>query len=344
MYAVTVTAPGELGWAPAADPLAGPGDVVIDVAAAGVNRADLLQARGGYPPPAGASPILGLECAGIVTEVHGSRGGGIEYDDTPGSAPTFAVGDRVCALLSGGGYAERVAVPATQVLPVPAGMPLEDAAALPEVVCTVWSNLVMTAGLTAGQTVLIHGGGSGVGTMAVQIAVSLGAHPIVTASSAEKLSLATDLGAEVAIDYTNEDFVIRVHEATGGRGADAILDVVGADYLARNIAALADGGRLVVIGLLGGARAELDLAALMAKRAGVIGTQLRSRPAVGHGSKAEIVAEVRRRVWPLIESGTIRPVIGARVSMDDAGRAHRLLRGGGVLGKAILTRETAGRR
>lgn len=341
MHAVTVTAPGELGWAEVADPIAQPGEVVIEVAAVGVNRADLLQARGRYTPPPGASDILGLECAGTVIEVHSGRADETAYDGMPGGAPSFAVGDRVCALLSGGGYAERVAVPGTQVLPVPAGMSFDEATALPEAVCTVWSNLVMTAGLSAGQWVLIHGGGSGIGTIAIQLARTLGAHVAATASSGEKLSLAMELGATVAIDYRHEDFVMRVFEATAGRGADVILDVVGADYLARNVAALADGGRLVVIGLLGGARAEIDLGALMGKRAGVIGTQLRGRAATGPGSKAEVVAEVRRRVWPLIESGTIRPVIGARIPLADAGRAHRMLLGGGVLGKAILVREAA---
>jgi len=332
MFAATVSdSTGTFTWGEVPDPVAGPGELLIDVAAAGVNRADLLQARGRYAPPPGASDIIGLECSGTVAAIGGS---GADADD---AARGFAVGDRVCALLAGGGYAERVAVPAVQVLPVPPGLGLVDAAGLPEVVCTVWSNLVMTAGLRAGRWLLVHGGASGIGTMAIQIARWLGARVAATAGTSEKCSAALDLGAEIAIDYRREDFVMRVMEATRGRGTDVILDVVGADYLSRNIAALADGGRLVVIGLLGGPRAELDLSALMAKRAGVIGTQLRTRPVTGDGSKAEVVAAVRERIWPVIASGTVRPVIGRRLPMREAERAHQLLRGGSVIGKVVLT-------
>lgn len=332
MHAATIIAPGGpevLGWGEAPEPVPGPGDVVIEVAAAGVNRADLLQRLGRYDPPPGASPILGLECSGTVVTVGDEASG-------------FAVGDEVCALLSGGGYAERVAVPATQLLPVPHGVSLIDAAALPEAACTVWSNLVMTAGLRGGHCVLVHGGSSGVGSMAVQIARSLGARVAVTASSEEKLAAAAKLGAEVMINYRTEDFVERTLAATGGRGADVILDVVGGAYLDRNVRALADGGRLVVIGLMGGARAELDLAALMDRRAGVFGTKLRSRVATGPGSKAEVVAAVREHVWPLIESGAIQPVIGARVPLDRAADAHRMLLAGQTMGKIVLTRPQHG--
>lgn len=328
MFAATFHAPGGpevLGWGPAPDPVPGPHEVLIDVAAAGVNRADLLQRLGRYDPPAGASPILGLECSGTIVTVG---------DDVRG----FAVGDEVCALLSGGGYAERVAAPAAQVLPVPPGVALIDAGGLPETVCTVWSNVAATAGLHAGQLLLVHGGASGIGTMAVQIAHALGARVAVTASSDAKLAAARSLGADVAIDYTREDFVAKVRDATSGAGADVILDVVGGEYLQRNVSALADGGRLVIIGLLGGARAELDIAALMARRAGVIGTQLRTRPATGPGSKAEVVAAVRAQVWPMIASGAVRPVIGARVGLDRAGDAHRMMMAGRTIGKIVLTR------
>ncbi|MBN9610649.1 MAG: NAD(P)H-quinone oxidoreductase [Actinobacteria bacterium 69-20] len=328
MYAARISAPGGpevLGWGEVPEPRLRPGEVLIDVAAAGVNRADLLQRLGRYDPPPGESDILGLECSGTIVAAH---------DDVRG----VAVGQHVCALLAGGGYAEQVAVPATQVLPLPQGVSLADAAALPEAVCTVWSNLVLTAGLSPGHFVLVHGGSSGVGTAAVQIARAIGARVGVTASSTDKLDACRELGADVLIDYRTEDFVERTLQATSGRGADVILDVVGGPYLARNVRALADGGRLVIIGLLGGATGELNLSALMARRAGVIGTQLRTRPATGPGSKAEVVAAVGDHVWPLIASGAVRPVIGARFPMDRAGAAHRLLESGHVVGKVVLTR------
>lgn len=323
-----------LGWGTAPEPDLRPGEVLIEVAAAGVNRADLLQVRGRYPIPAGASEIVGLECSGTVIAVSPATDDAA-IDD---AAAAFPVGTPVCALLTGGGYAERVAVPATQLLPVPPGVTLVDAAGLPEAACTVWSNLVMTAGLRAGEWLLAHGGSSGIGTMAIQLAKVLGANVAVTAGSAEKLGACRDLGADLVIDYQTTDFVDAVMDATSGHGADVILDLVGAPYLARNIAALADGGRLVVIGLLGGARTELDLAALMAKRASVTGTQLRTRAAgPGPGSKAEVVARVREQVWPMLSAGTVRPVIGARLPMDQAEQAHRLLQDGGVIGKVVLT-------
>src|SRR6476646_7828429 len=258
------------------DPVPGPGEVAISVVATPVNRADLLQRQGFYPPPPGASELIGLECSGTVAAL----GDGVEG---------LAVGDPVCALLAGGGYAERVAVPAGQVLPVPAGVDLVPAGGLPEVACTVWSNLVLTAGLRAGQTVLVHGGGSGIGTMAIQVAKRLGATVAVTASRTATLDRCRELGADITIDYHAEDFVTALPAANGGHGADVILDVIGAKYLARNISALADGGRLVIIGMQGGTTAELDINALMRKRAGVIGTTLRSRPVRGPGSKSEVV-------------------------------------------------------
>lgn len=318
-----------LGWGAAPAPDLRRGEALVQVAAAGVNRADLLQVRGGYPVPPGASEILGLECSGTVIDVS---------PDMDDAAPAFPIGTPVCALLTGGGYAEQVAVPVTQLLPIPHGVSLIDAAGLPEAACTVWSNLVMTAGLRAGEWLLVHGGASGIGTMAIQVARALGANVAVTAGSAEKLDACRGLGANIVIDYRSQDFVDAVMDATSGHGADVILDVVGAPYLARNIATMADGGRLVVIGLLGGASTELDLAALMAKRASVTGTQLRSRAAgPGPGTKAEVVAQVREQVWPMLSAGTVRPVIGARMPMDQAEQAHRLLYDGGVIGKVVLT-------
>ncbi len=326
MWAVTVEQPGtpaSLGWSEVPEPGVRPGDVLVEVSAAGVNRADLLQAAGHYPPPPGASEILGMECSGTVVEV------GAEVRE-------WRVGDRVCALLAGGGYAQRVAVPAEQVLPVPAGVGLVEAGGLPEVACTVWSNLVMTAGLTAGSTVLVHGGGSGIGTMAIQVAARLGARVAATASRRTTLDVCRELGAEILIDYASEDFVAAMRAGTDGRGADVILDLIGAKYLQRNVDALADGGRLVIIGLQGGTRAELDINALMRKRGGIIGTTLRSRPVAGPGSKGEIVASVRDGLWPRIASGEIRPVIDAVLDMRDAGRAHRRMAEGGHVGKIVL--------
>ena len=323
MRAISISEPGDadvLTVTEEARPSAGPGQVVIDVAAAGVNRADVMQRLGFYPPPKGASPLPGLEVSGTVAEVADGVSG-------------IAVGDEVCALIDGGGYAEAVAVPSTQVLPVPKGVSLADAAGLPEVVCTVWSNVFMTANLQPGETLLVHGGSSGIGTMAIQLAKALGARVAVTAGSAEKLDACRALGADVAISYKDEDFVERVREETDGRGADVILDNMGAKYLGRNVDALATAGRLVVIGLMGGRKGELDLGKLLSKRGAVIATSLRARPAE---EKAAIVAAVREHVWPLVEDGTVRPVIHQTYPLADAAQAHRDMEASGHIGKLLL--------
>ncbi len=306
------------------DPEPGPAEVLIRVAATAVNRADLLQREGHYPPPPGASPILGMECSGIVVGI------GNEVVD-------WQVGDEVCALLAGGGYAELVSVPAAQVLPLPAGVGLVDAAALPEVACTVWSNLMTKAGLRAGQTVLIHGGASGIGTMAIQVTKAAGATAVVTGSRAQTLQRCLELGADVAINYADTDFVTALMDATDGAGADVIIDLIGAKYLQRNISALALDGSVIIIGMQGGTRAELDIGALMAKRGAIISTALRSRRVTGPGSKGEIVATVRDHLWPLIASGSVRPVIDVVLPLGQAGDAHRRMAEGGHFGKIVLT-------
>jgi len=314
----------ELVWSERPDPKPATGEVVVRVAAAGVNRADLLQRAGHYPPPPGASDILGMECSGTIVAV----GPGVS-----GHQP----GDAVCALLAGGGYAELVAVPQAQLLRVPDGVSLIDAAALPEAACTVWSTMVTAARATAGEWVLVHGGGGGIGSFAIQLAVALGLSVAVTAGSEKALQRCAALGASVLVNYRTDDFVDVVRDATGGRGVDVILDVIGAKYLSRNVSALADGGRLAIIGMQGGAKAELDLGALLSKRRAVIGTTLRSRPATGPGSKADIVADVDTHVWPLVESGVIRAVIGARVPIAEADRAHELMQTDPPGGKILLT-------
>src|SRR3954465_7848214 len=296
MHAVTVTEPGGpevLGWGEVPDPVCGPGEVIVDVAATAVNRADIMQRQGFYPPPKGASEILGLECSGVISEV----GDGVT---------DWSVGDEVCALLSGGGYAERVAVPAGQLLPRPAGVELATAAALPEVTCTVWSNVFMLAGLRKGENFLVHGGSSGIGTMAIQLAARAGARVFTTAGTEAKLAVCRELGADVGINYREEDFVERVAEETGGAGVDVVLDNMGAKYLARNVDALATGGGLAPIGRRGGTKAELALGGLMARRAAVHATTLRSRPPTGPGGKAEIVAAARHAVWPDVDRAVAR--------------------------------------
>jgi putative PIG3 family NAD(P)H quinone oxidoreductase len=312
--------PEVLSYVDAPDPDLGAGEVLIDVAATAVNRADLLQREGHYPPPPGASEILGLECSGTVAAL----GDDVDW---------FEVGQEVCALLSGGGYATRVAVPSGQVMPTPDGVDLVTAAALPEVAATVWSNVMMIAGLRSGDSLLVHGGAGGIGTFAIQLGTALGARVLVTAGSPEKLALCADLGAHVTIDYHEQDFVDVVKEATDGAGVDVILDNMGASYLARNVAALATEGRLVVIGLQGGTKAEIDLNALMRKRAAVVGTTLRARPV---GEKTTICAAVVEHVWPLVAEGTIRPVVGRTFPLAEAAAAHRLMESGESTGKILL--------
>jgi putative PIG3 family NAD(P)H quinone oxidoreductase len=329
MHAVTVPEPGGpevLTWAEVPDPVCGPGEVIVEVQASAVNRADLLQRQGVYPPPPGASEILGLECSGVVSEV----GDGVTE---------WSVGDEVCALLSGGGYAERVAVPAGQLLPRPAGVELATAAALPEVTCTVWSNVFLLARLRHGENFLVHGGSSGVGTMAIQLAARAGARVFATAGTAEKLAVCRELGADVTINYREEDFVERVREETDGAGVDVVLDNMGAKYLARNVEALATGGRLMIIGMQGGTRAELDIGLLMRKRGAVHATTLRSRPATGPGSKAEVVAAVRHDVWPDVERGVVRPIVDRRLPMARAAEAHRIVEASEHVGKVLLIPE-----
>jgi len=323
MRAVVITEPGEpevLRWLDVPDPVPGPGEVVIEVAASGVNRADLMQRQGFYPPPPGAPPYPGLECSGRVRAVGEGVAG-------------WRPGDEVCALLSGGGYAEQVAVPQGQLLPVPGTVDVITAAGFPETACTVYSNVFSLAGLVEGEMLLVHGGSSGIGTMAIQLAKALGARVACTAGSPRKLARCRELGADVAIDYRTGDFVAAVRDATGGAGADVILDIMGASYLARNLAALATGGRLVVIGRQGGSRAEIDLGVLQAKRASLHATTLRARPA---HEKAAVVAAVRDNVWPLISAGKVTAVIDRKLPMSQAAQAHLVMAAGDHIGKILL--------
>jgi len=298
----------------------GPGEVVLDVVASAVNRADTLQRMGFYPPPPGASDVLGLECAGRVRAV----GDGVE---------DWSVGDEACALLAGGGYAEQVLVPAGQLMRIPAGVPLEVAASLPEVACTVWSNVFMTANIQPGEVLLVHGGGSGIGTMAVQLGRGVGARVAVTAGSPEKLEVCRELGASILVNYRTEDFEEVVRDATDGHGADVILDNIGAKYLARNVGILAVNGRLIVIGLQGGRSGEINLGAMLAQRCALVATTLRARPAA---EKAAIVAAVREHVWPLIEQGRVRPIVHATYPLADAPEAHREMEASSHIGKLLL--------
>ncbi|NEA39905.1 NAD(P)H-quinone oxidoreductase [Streptomyces sp. SID11385] len=324
MHAITISEPGGpdvLLWSEVEDPRPAPGEVLVEVAASAVNRADLLQRQGFYDPPPGASPYPGLEVSGRIAELGPGVSG-------------WAVGDEVCALLGGGGYAEKVAVPAGQLLPVPTGVDLVEAAALPEVVCTVWSNVFMVAGLRPGETLLVHGGSSGIGTMAIQLAKAVDARVAVTAGTAAKLERCRELGADVLINYREQDFVAELGKATEGHGADVILDNMGAKYLDRNIQALAMSGRLAIIGMQGGVKGELNLAALMNKRAAVTATSLRARPAA---EKAAVVAAVREHVWPLLSSGAVKPVVDRRIPMSEAATGHRVLDESTHIGKVLLT-------
>ncbi len=318
--------PEVLTMAEVADPGPGRGEVLVEVHATAVNRADVMQRQGLYPPPPGSSEVPGLECSGRVIAL----GEGVSGRALGEGLSGVKVGDEVCALLSGGGYAELVTVPVGQLLPLPEGVSLVEAGGLPEVACTVWSNLVDRAALRRGELLLVHGGTSGIGTMAIQLAVHLGARVVTTVGSPAKAERATQLGAERVVLYKDEDFVEVVKELGG---ANVILDVMGAKYLARNVESLADGGRLVVIGLQGGSKAELDLGKMLAKRASVHATSLRSRPA---GQKARVVAGVLQDVWPAIASGAVRPVIDQVLPLAEAARAHELLEASGHVGKIVL--------
>ncbi|ORC07443.1 NAD(P)H-quinone oxidoreductase [Mycobacterium persicum] len=322
MRAIVAESAEQLVWQEVPDVCVGPGEVLVKVAAAGVNRADVLQAAGKYPPPPGASETIGMEVSGTVADV----GSGVS---------DWAVGQEVCALLAGGGYAEYAAVPAGQVMPLPPKVGLVDAAALPEVACTVWSNLVMTAHLSPGQLLLIHGGASGIGTHAIQVGRALGARVAVTAGTPEKLELCRELGAQITINYHGEDFVARLKQETPG--ADVILDIMGAAYLDRNIDALAVDGQLVVIGMQGGVKAELNLGKLLTKRARIIGTTLRARPVTGPNSKSAIASAVTASVWPMIGNERVRPIIGTRLPIQQAAQAHQLMLSGKTYGKILLT-------
>ena len=321
MRAIAVTEPGGpevmvVGEQPV--PRLSGGELLVKVAAAGVNRADCMQRRGDYPPPPGVSEILGLEVSGTVA----ARGEGVSG---------WQVGDPVCALLAGGGYAEYCAVPAPQCLPVPAGVDLVDAAALPEVALTVWTNVFERGGLKPGETLLVHGGSSGIGTMAIQLASALGATVFVTAGSTEKCDACEALGAARAFNYREVDFVEAVRSVTGG--VDVVLDMVGGPYLDSNLGLLNLDGRLVIIALMGGARAEINLATLMRRRLIVTGTTLRARTIEEKGA---VVDAVRARVWPLVESGRVRPVIHRRLPWSEAADAHRVMEASTHIGKLLL--------
>ncbi|MEV5953077.1 NAD(P)H-quinone oxidoreductase [Streptomyces sp. NPDC051987] len=323
MYAITIPEPGgpeALVWEEVPDPVPGAGEVLVEVVAGAVNRADILQRQGNYNPPPGASAYPGLECSGRIAAIGPAVSG-------------WSVGDEVCALLAGGGYAEKVAVPAGQLLPVPEGLDVKQAAALPEVACTVWSNVFMIAHLRPGETLLVHGGSSGIGTMAIQLGKAIGAKVAVTAGTKEKLDFCAELGADILVNYREQDFVAEVKQATDGAGADVILDNMGAKYLDRNVQALAVNGRLAIIGMQGGAKAELNIGALLAKRCAISATSLRARPLA---EKTAIVAAVREHVWPLIAQGHVRPVVDREVPMADAARAHRAVEASEHIGKVLL--------
>ncbi|HKR49486.1 MAG TPA: NAD(P)H-quinone oxidoreductase [Pseudonocardiaceae bacterium] len=321
MRAITITeygGPEVLRLTDQPDPRPGSGEVLIDVAATAVNRADLMQRQGRYPPPPGISEIVGLECAGTVAELGAGVFG-------------FAVGDEVCALLAGGGYAERVAVPAGQVMPLPPGVDLITAGGVPEVACTVWSTVVRHARLVEGELLLVHGGSGGIGTHAIQVGRALGAR-VATTASAQRLPRCAKLGAQILIDYREQDFAEQLNGC-----ADVILDNMGAKYLSRNLTVLAPDGRLVVIGFQGGTTAELNLAALLPKRASLAAIGLRARPVTGRAGKTALCADVAARLWPMFGDGRVEPVVYATLPLAQAAQAHQMLEAGGVVGKILLT-------
>ena len=310
--------PETLEWTKVPDPHPAPGEVIVDVTATAVNRADILQRQGHYPPPPGVTDTLGLECSGTIVSV--------------GAALTMdRIGERVTALLSGGGYAQKVAVPVGQIMSVPEGVSLVDAAALPEVACTVWSNLKWVLNLREGETLLIHGGGSGIGTMGIQIAKAMGAKVVVTAGSQGKLNTCAALGADVLINYKEDDFVERIKAELGG--VDAILDNMGASYLSRNIDALKRNGRMVIIGMQGGTTAEFNIGQALRKNVTITATSLRGRP---ENEKSAICREVEKIVWPWITDGTVKPFIDRVMPIQQAGSAQQLIENGDVTGKIVL--------
>ena len=318
MRAIVVDDDKNMNIAQVSTPTPAAGEVLLRVAAAGINRADLMQRQGLYPPPPGITDIMGMEASGTVVAV------GTAVDD-------FRPGDQVCALVTGGAYAEYVVVPAAQLLPIPNGLSLVDAAALPEVASTVWSTIVMDAGLKAGETLLVHGGGSGIGTHAIQVGKALGATVAVTVGSEAKAQRCRELGADIVINYREQNFATEL----AGQ-ADVILDIMGGQYLPGNVDALAVGGRLVIIGMQGGFTGELNVGALIGKRARVIGLNVRNRPLTGPGSKAEIVAAVAENEWPLVAQGLVRPVISAKLPLADAERGQAMLDSQDSVGKVLL--------
>ena len=327
MQVIAITNPGApdvLRLADADTPTAGAGEVLIRVHASGVNRPDVLQRKGAYPPPAGASPIPGLEVAGVVAS----------GDTEAMAAACLKVGDAVCALVAGGGYASWCVAPVVQCLPVPKGLSMVEAAALPETFFTVWSNVFDRAGLLAGETVLIQGGSSGIGVTAIQLAKAMGAHVLVTAGSDEKCQACLDLGADHAINYKTSDFAERVLALTQGRGVDVILDMVAGSYVAREVGCLAEDGRLVIIAVQGGIDASFDASLVLRKRLKITGSTLRPRPVA---FKAAIAAQLKATVWPLLEAGSVRVQIFKTFAAADAAQAHALMESNAHIGKIMLT-------
>ena len=321
MFAITQKdfgGPETLVWDKVADPRPEPGEVIIDITSTAVNRADLLQREGNYPPPTGATDILGLECAGTIVSV--------------GAALTMdRIGERVTALLNGGGYAQKVAIPLGQVMSVPEGASVLDAGALPEVACTVWSNLTKVLQLREASTILIHGGGSGIGTFAIQVAKALGAKVAVTAGSQEKLNTCASLGADVLINYQEQDFVDVIRDTWGG--TDTILDNMGGNYLSKNVEVLKRNGHLAIIGMQGGTKVDFQIDQLLRKNATITATSLRGRP---ESEKSMICREVEKIVWPWITDGTIKQVIDRVVPIEQAGDAQKMLEAGEATGKIVL--------